>query len=96
MVCSTGAEPTGSLVEAGWRAMEVIGPLDFGLVGVLAGLTRALALDLVSVFVMSSYDTDYVLVKDNSLDRAAVSLRRAGHDVHGDPGAGPDPASSPG
>ena len=50
-------------VERDWRAFEVVGPLQFGLVGVVSGLTAPLAAAGIPVFVLSTYDTDYVMVK---------------------------------
>ncbi|HVR97426.1 MAG TPA: ACT domain-containing protein [Thermoanaerobaculia bacterium] len=67
--------------EKGWRALEVAGPLDFSLVGVMASLSAPLAEAGVSVFVVSTYDTDYVLVRDEGLDAAKRALAAAGHTV---------------
>ena len=82
VVCLEDAAPEGSRVEPDWRALEVAGPLDFGMVGVMAALTAPLADVEVSVFVLSTYDTDYVLVHAAALERAVVALRTAGHRVH--------------
>ena len=71
--------PEGILSEVGWRALKVRGPLDFSMVGVLATLVNPLAEAGISVFVLSTYDTDYVLVKEVVLDRALAALRRVGH-----------------
>lgn len=81
VVCSDGDVPSGAQVEPDWRAIEVAGPLDFGVIGVMASLTRPLAEVQVSVFVMSTYDTDYVMVHAAALERAIEALRRAGHHV---------------
>ena len=67
--------------EVGWRCLSVAGPLDFSLVGVLSGLTAALADARVPVFVLSSFDTDHLLVRAHDLDRAVAALRDAGHTV---------------
>jgi hypothetical protein len=84
VVSSEDAAPLGEhvRVEADWRALEVSGPLDFGMVGVMASLTAPLADVDVSVFVISTYDTDYVLVHAAALERAVEALRAAGHTVH--------------
>lgn len=84
VVCREDAAPTGEhvRVEPDWRALEVAGPLDFGMVGVMADLTAPLADVDVSVFVVSTYDTDYVLVHAAALERAIEALRAAGHAVH--------------
>lgn len=82
VVCVEDAAPVGSRIEPDWRALEVAGPLDFGMVGVMAALTAPLADVEVSVFVVSTYDTDYVLVHAAALERAVAALRAAGHTVH--------------
>jgi hypothetical protein len=79
IVCEDSAVPRGATAERGWRALEVAGPLDFGLTGVLASLARPLADAGVSIFAVSTYDTDYVLVKEAALDRARAALEAAGH-----------------
>jgi hypothetical protein len=77
--------PDGVRCERPWRCLRVAGTLDFGLVGVLASLLVPLAAAGVSVFVTSTFDTDYLLVKDEDFERAAEALRRVGHSVyHGD------------
>ena len=84
VVCPEDAAPQGEHVriEPDWRALEVAGPLDFTMVGVMAALTAPLADVDVSVFVVSTYDTDYVLVHAAALERAIEALRAAGHAVH--------------
>lgn len=84
VVCSEDDAPSGEhvQVEPDWRALEVAGPLDFSMVGVMAALTAPLADVDVSVFVVSTYDTDYVLVHAAALERAIEALRAAGHTVH--------------
>jgi hypothetical protein len=82
VVCLEDSAPAGARVETDWRALEVAGPLDFGMVGVMAALTAPLADVDVSVFVVSTYDTDYVLVHAAALERAIDALRSAGHSVH--------------
>jgi hypothetical protein len=81
IVCASGAVPDGTRAEAPWRALAVAGPLDFGLVGVLAALTVPLADAGVPIFALSTFDTDYVLVKAGRLAEAAGALRAAGHIV---------------
>ena len=81
VVCAEGSAPSGARIEPGWRAIGVIGPLDFGLVGILAEIAGTLAAVQVSIFVLSTFDTDYVLVRSAVLDRAIEALRSAGHVV---------------
>lgn len=64
--------------EPGWRLIEVEGPLDFGLVGVLRSITTPLAEAGISVFALSTYDTDYLMIKDAKLQSAIKALTRAG------------------
>lgn len=82
VVCLEDAAPPEGRIETDWRALEVAGPLDFAMVGVMASLTAPLADVDVSVFVVSTYDTDYVLVHAAALERAVEALRAAGHTVH--------------
>jgi hypothetical protein len=81
VVCAESAVPGGVPCEGAWRALQVEGPLDFALTGVLASLAVPLAEAGVSIFAISTFDTDYVLVKEESLARAVNALRAAGHEV---------------
>lgn len=65
--------------EAGWRALKLVGPLDFSLTGILAGIADVLAAAGVSIFAISSFDTDYILVKNENLKTAREALLAAGH-----------------
>jgi len=82
VVCESVRVPGGTRAEHGWRALAVQGPLDFGLVGIVAGLSACLADAGVSIFVISTYDTDFVLVREDAVTRAVAALRDAGHVVH--------------
>lgn len=81
LVCREDAVPEGVRAESGWRCLKVQGPLDFALTGIMAALTAPLAAAGISVFAVSTFDTDYLLVKAENLDRASVALRGAGHRV---------------
>ena len=81
VVCEEEWVPAGVKVEPGWRLMKVKGPLDFSQVGVLSAIAAPLAQVGISVFTISTYDTDYILVKDGVLKQAIKSLLRAGHHV---------------
>jgi enamine deaminase RidA (YjgF/YER057c/UK114 family) len=74
VVCPDEAVPPDVEVEAGWRALKVPGPIPFDQVGVLAGLAAPLAAAGISIFAVSTYDTDYVLVKEADLERALAAL----------------------
>lgn len=79
VVCRQENVPQGIQTEPGWRCFEVEGPLDFSLTGILSSLTAALATAGVSLFAVSTFDTDYILVKD--ADAASHAFSAAGHDV---------------
>ena len=85
VVLPEAAAPAEHPAERGWRALEVAGPLDFSLTGIMASLSGALAAAGVSLFVVSTYDTDYVLVRDADLARAKAALQEAGHEVEEGP-----------
>ncbi len=78
VVCVERPVPPEVIAERGWRALQVQGPLDFALVGVLAAITAPLAKAGVSVFAISTYNTDYILVKEEALERAIQALGQAG------------------
>jgi hypothetical protein len=79
--------PEEAACERGYRALRVEGPIPLDLVGVLASIAGPLAEAGISIFAISTYDTDYVLVKAASLAAAVSALERAGHRVRGfDPG----------
>lgn len=73
--------PPDVTAAPGWRLLRVEGVLDFSLTGILAGICAALAGAGVSIFALSTYDTDYVLVRQEDLDRACEALRAAGYGV---------------
>lgn len=81
VVCREEAAPEGVRCERGWRCLRVAGTLDFSLVGVLASLLGPLAEAGVSVFVISTFDTDFLLVRAPELERAIEVFLRAGHTV---------------
>lgn len=81
IVCPEDAVPDGIARESGWRILQVEGPLDFALTGVLASIAGPLAEAFVSIFAISTFDTDYVLVRESDVDGAVEALRNAGHRV---------------
>jgi uncharacterized protein len=66
-------------IERDWSALKVMGPLDFGLTGILASLAQPLAEAKISIFAVSTCDTDYILVRTTALARALETLITAGH-----------------
>jgi hypothetical protein len=81
VVCPEEVVPEGVRREPSWRCLRVVGTLDFSLVGVLASLLPPLADAAVAAFALSTFDTDYVLVKEGDLEAAVQALGSAGHSV---------------
>lgn len=81
LVCAGRNVPTKVVAHKGLTAFAVQGPLDFALVGVLAGLLVPLAEAGISVFTLSTFDTDWILVPLKDADKAAEAWRRRGHTV---------------
>ena len=73
--------PPETLSQAGWRCFSVIGPLDFSLTGILASLSAVLAEAEIPIFVISTFDTDHILVKENQVSKTIKVLTKAGHKI---------------
>ena len=71
--------PAGVKAETGWRALKVQGPFALSEIGVLASLAAPLAAAKVSLFAISTFDTDYLLVSEKKLDAAIAAIKAAGH-----------------
>jgi len=87
IVCADGRVPAEVRAERGWRALELEGPIDFQAVGVLHGLTGPLARAGISVFAVATFDTDVLLVREETLARSMDALRAAGITVDDGRGA---------
>lgn len=87
ILCAESAVPPETRhelrVEFGFRALELLGPLDFSAVGVLASLANPLAQAGISILAISTFDTDVILVRESDLAQATEALRRAGFEVPG-------------
>ncbi|MFP3854338.1 MAG: ACT domain-containing protein [Anaerolineales bacterium] len=81
ILCLDASVPKSVKAERGFRCFQVQGPLDFTEVGVLASLAQPLAEAGVSIFVLSTFDTDYLLVRGSDLPLAQDALVEAGHSV---------------
>jgi len=81
IVCPSSLTVTGARTESGWSCIKVIGPIDFAVTGLLAELSRLLAEAEISVFALSTFDTDYLLVPSSRVDKAMAVLVRAGFRV---------------
>jgi uncharacterized protein len=81
IVCREASVPDDVEREGRWRCLKVEGPLDLSVTGILASLVTPLSEAGISIFSLSTYQTDYVLMKSEMLDRAVEALRAAGHEV---------------
>lgn len=80
LVCEERLVPEGIKAEKGWRALKVDAVLDFSLVGILAGISSVLAQAGVSIYAVSTYDTDYILLKQEQCAAAKEALQQAGYE----------------
>ena len=84
LVCPTAVAPERTVArEDGWRCFCIEGVLDFSLIGILAKISTILAENAIGIFVVSTFNTDYVLVKAENFDRAMSLLAAAGYTVTG-------------
>jgi uncharacterized protein len=81
VVCQQDSVPNSVQHERDWCVLQVEGPMDLAVVGVLASLTQPLAEAGINLFAVSTFDTDYLLVKAEKYDAAKVALEQAGHQV---------------
>ena len=81
IVCAENAVPPGVKCERAWRIFEIEGPFDFAAKGILASVAAPLAEAGVPIFAISTFDTDYVLVKQEHAGNAVRALESAGHCV---------------
>jgi hypothetical protein len=81
IICPAAVIPTGVKAESGWRAIKVVGPMDFSLVGVLSSLLEPLATANISILSLSTYDTDYLFVRAEVFQPALQVLQAAGHQL---------------
>jgi hypothetical protein len=83
IVCDETQIPSTVLCEQNWRMLKIAGILDFALVGIVAGVSAVLAAAQLGIFVLSTYNTDYILVKQVDFPAAVAALRAAGYEVIG-------------
>lgn len=82
LVCPTEDTPENTLErDDGWRGLRMKGTLDFSLIGILSKLTAVLANHKIGIFAVSTYNTDYILVKEENFERALTALSGAGYKV---------------
>lgn len=82
LVCTTKSVPENHLtVEHGWVALRIEGILDFSLVGILAKISSILASEQISIFALSTYNTDYILIKKTQLDKTILTLKNFNYTI---------------
>ncbi len=81
IVCPSEVAVPGARTEPGWSCIKVIGPIDFAVTGLFAEISRVLAEAEISIFALSTFNTDYLLVPSSRIDEAATVLRRDGYGI---------------
>ena len=82
LVCETTVVPAETVTrEDGWKAMRIEGILDFSLMGILSRITTILADNKIGIFAVSTYNTDYILVKEENFNRALECLECSGYEI---------------
>jgi len=82
LVCKTSKLPAKFIsVEYGWNVLRVVGNLDFGLVGIVANISNVLAQAQISIFVVSTFNTDYILMKSGDFSRGISVLESNGYNI---------------
>jgi hypothetical protein len=82
LVCPVSLVPANVTErDDGWRALRICGILDFSLIGILAGVSKVLADHKIGIFAISTYNTDYVLTKEENFEKAVFALREAGYRI---------------
>lgn len=81
IVCLESSIPEDIQCEKSWRILKVVGPLDFSLVGILSKLSGLMADARISIFAISTYDTDYILIKASDIERATQVFLAHGYDI---------------
>jgi hypothetical protein len=81
IVCSSSIHVDAERSEPGWSGIKVIGPLDFSLTGILADISNLLARAKISIFAISTFDTDVILLKKEKLQAARNALQQAEYTI---------------
>lgn len=82
LVCRTGDVPEHTTArDDGWRGFRIQGVLDFSLIGILSKLSAILAEQEIGIFAVSTYNTDYIFVKEENYERALNALAARGYTV---------------
>ena len=84
LVCPESLVPQNTTErDDGWRGFRIIGQLDFSLIGILAGISKVLAAKEIGIFAISTFNTDYILTKEENFRKAMEVLQNAGYEVKG-------------
>lgn len=79
IVVDENIEIQSDVVEHNWKAIKIVGLLDFALIGIFAKISIILAQAEISIFAISTYNTDYILIKSDKLDKAINALQDNGY-----------------
>lgn len=79
IVCDSSIQLPAEESNIGWACIQIIGPLDFSLTGILSGISTVLANSNISIFAVSSFNTDYILVKTSNILKAKQALIASGY-----------------
>ena len=82
LVCATEDTPSNTVErEDGWKAFRIQGVLDFSLIGILSKISTVLADNQIGISAVSTYNTDYILVKNENFDKAIAALKNNGYEI---------------
>lgn len=81
IVCGSGYDITAEKSDTRWSMLKILGPLDFSLTGILADIATCLKHAKISIFAISTYDTDYILVKSSNIADAVSALKNSGYKI---------------
>lgn len=80
LVCKSDKVPSNAVkIENGWQGFRISGVLDFSLTGILSGICDILAENKIGIFAVSTYNTDYIFIKENNFQNALAVLKKSGY-----------------
>ena len=82
IICPIQNVPSNVQTESSWRGLRVHGPLDFAQTGVVASLAQPMAEAHISIFTISTFDTDYLFIRQENFAAACSALKNSGHHIH--------------
>ena len=82
LVCPENLAAKSEKHSPDWKCLKVAGPLNFKLTGILAGITAVMVKERISVFLISTFDTDYILIKKQNLTNEVSALERARYQIN--------------